>query len=66
LARLCAPALIVVEEQDAYTTRGDAEGMHELIKGSRLVWMKEVGHMPNLENSEEFNAETILFLQGLR
>ena len=66
LSRLRAPALIVAGEQDAYTTREDAEGMHELIKGSRLVWMKEVGHMPNLENSEEFNVETIVFLQGLR
>jgi pimeloyl-ACP methyl ester carboxylesterase len=66
LARLRVPALIVVGEQDAYTTRRDAEGMNELIKGSRLVWMKDVGHMPNLENSEEFNAETTVFLQGLR
>jgi pimeloyl-ACP methyl ester carboxylesterase len=66
LARLRVPALIVVGEQDAYTTRRDAEGMNELIKGSRLVWMKDVGHMPNLENSEEFNAETTLFLQALR
>ena len=65
LARLRVPALIVVGEQDAYTTRRDAEGMNELIKGSRLVWMKDVGHMPNLENSEEFNAETTVFLQGL-
>jgi 3-oxoadipate enol-lactonase len=65
LARLRVPALIVVGEQDAYTTRNDAEGMNELIKGSRLVWMKDVGHMPNLENSEEFSAETTVFLRGL-
>jgi 3-oxoadipate enol-lactonase len=66
LARLRVPALIVAGEQDAYTTRRDAKGMNELIKDSRLVWMKDAGHMPNLENSEEFNAETTLFLQGLR
>ena len=66
LAQLRVPALIVVGEQDAYTTRRDAEGMNDLIRGSRLVWMKDVGHLPNLENSEEFNAVTTVFLQGLR
>jgi len=56
LAGLNAPALIVVGDQDAYTTRADAERMQHLLKRAELVWMKGVGHMPNLECEAEFNA----------
>jgi 3-oxoadipate enol-lactonase len=56
LANLAVPALVVVGDQDAFTTRADAERMHELLKGSELVWMKGAGHMPNLERTEEFNG----------
>lgn len=30
--------------------------MHGLLKRSRLLWMPGVGHMPNLEQPETFNA----------
>jgi pimeloyl-ACP methyl ester carboxylesterase len=55
LARLDSPALVVVGDQDAFTTRTDAEEMSTLLKRSETVWIKEVGHMPNLESEEEFN-----------
>ena len=55
LARIDVPALVVVGDEDAFTTRADAEQMSGLLKRSELVWMKGVGHMPNLERELEFN-----------
>jgi pimeloyl-ACP methyl ester carboxylesterase len=55
LARLDVPALVVVGDEDAFTTRADAEQMSTLLKGSELVWIEGVGHMPNLESEGEFN-----------
>jgi pimeloyl-ACP methyl ester carboxylesterase len=56
LAQLRIPGLIVVGDQDAYTTRQDAEGMRSLIPDAELLWLPGVGHMPNLEAAEPFNA----------
>lgn len=56
LAQLDVPSLVVVGDQDAYTTRADADRMHQLLRQSELVWMEGVGHMPNLEAREPFNA----------
>ncbi|HEX6566825.1 MAG TPA: alpha/beta hydrolase, partial [Chthoniobacterales bacterium] len=55
LARLDVPALVVVGDKDAFTTRADAEQMSTLVKGAELVWIEGVGHMPNLESEGEFN-----------
>jgi pimeloyl-ACP methyl ester carboxylesterase len=55
LAKVDVPAVVVVGDEDAFTTRADAERMSTLLKQSELVWMKGVGHMPNLEREDEFN-----------
>ena len=55
LANLDVPSLVVVGDEDTFTTRADAERMHALLKRSELVWMEGVGHMPNLEREVEFN-----------
>jgi pimeloyl-ACP methyl ester carboxylesterase len=55
LARIDVPALVAVGDEDAFTTRVDAEQMSGLLKRSELVWMKGVGHMSNLEWEVEFN-----------
>jgi pimeloyl-ACP methyl ester carboxylesterase len=62
LASLDVPALVVVGDEDAFTTRTDAERMHTLLKRSELVWMEGAGHMPNLEREVEFNAALGRFL----
>jgi 3-oxoadipate enol-lactonase len=62
LASLDVPALVVVGNEDAFTTRTDAEQMHLLLRRSELVWMEGVGHMPNLEREVEFNAALGRFL----
>jgi pimeloyl-ACP methyl ester carboxylesterase len=55
LARVEVPALVLVGDEDAFTTRADAEQMSNVLKRSELVWVKGVGHMPNLEREAEFN-----------
>ena len=65
LASLNIPALIVVGAEDAFTTRADAEGMRDLLKGSELIWLEGVGHMPNLEDEASFNAALERFLGRL-
>jgi pimeloyl-ACP methyl ester carboxylesterase len=62
LASLRVPALIVVGTEDAFTTREQAERMRDLCKDSELVWLDGIGHMPNLENAEAFNAALLRFL----
>lgn len=62
LGRFDKPALVVVGDEDGFTTRNDAETMHRLLKRSRLVWLEGVGHMPNLERETEFNAALGQFL----
>ncbi len=63
LASLDVPALIVVGAEDAFTTRGDADEMHALLRQSELVWMEGVGHMPNLERPAQFNTALRNFLE---
>src|SRR5262245_54156989 len=64
LATMEVPALIVVGNEDAFTTRADAERMNKLLHKSKLIWMEKVGHMPNLEREREFNAALARFLDG--
>lgn len=66
LERFERPALIVVGDEDAFTTKQDADHMHALLKDSRLFWLHGVGHMPNLERPEEFNAVLSGFLARFR
>jgi pimeloyl-ACP methyl ester carboxylesterase len=65
LAALTVPALVIVGSEDAYTTRVQAERMRDLPSDAELVWLDGIGHMPNLERPEAFNAEVIRFLHKL-
>ena len=52
------PTLILWGEKDRMTHVDDAAFFHETIKGSKLVILKEVGHVPILEVPEQ-TAEAI-------
>ena len=65
LGAVAVPALIVVGDEDAFTTRDDAEQMRTLLMNSRLLWLSQVGHLPNLEQPEAFNAALLAFLASL-
>lgn len=62
LERFERPALIVVGDEDAFTTRQDADRMHTLLKDSQLLWLHGAGHMPNLEQPQAFNMALSGFL----
>ncbi|HEX5207999.1 MAG TPA: alpha/beta hydrolase [Steroidobacteraceae bacterium] len=63
LEQLDRPSLIVIGEEDAFTAREDADRMHLLLKGSRLLRLPGVGHMPNLEQPQAFNTALADFLR---
>ncbi len=65
LAAVTVPSLVVVGDEDAFTTRDDALEMHTLLAGSELVWMEGVGHMPNLERPAAFNDALVRLLMRL-
>jgi pimeloyl-ACP methyl ester carboxylesterase len=62
LERFEGPTLIVVGDEDSYTTLEEAKGMHALLRHSRLLCMRGVGHLPNLERPTAFNAALEEFL----
>jgi pimeloyl-ACP methyl ester carboxylesterase len=64
LAAMNVPALVIVGDEDSFTTRGDAERMRDLLKRSELIWLEGAGHMPNLEREREFNVALGRFLSS--
>jgi pimeloyl-ACP methyl ester carboxylesterase/mannose-6-phosphate isomerase-like protein (cupin superfamily) len=62
LANLAVPALVVAGSEDAFTLRDDAEHVRDLLRDAELVWLDGVGHMPNLESPDEFNAALVRLL----
>ena len=66
LERFPRPALIVIGDEDAFTTRQDADHMHALLKDSQLLWLQGAGHMPNLEQPDAFNRALCGFLSRFK
>lgn len=62
LAAFRGPATIVVGDEDAFTTRADADAMRTLLRDAELLRLPGVGHMPNLERPEDFNAALLRLL----
>lgn len=65
LAGMDVPALVIVGDEDAFTTRADADRMHALLGNSELAWIEGSGHMPNLERAADFNAAVGRLLRAL-
>ncbi len=65
LERLRSPTLLIWGRQDNVTPPMVAEEFHDLIEGSRLVWIDECGHAPMIECPERFAREVRLFLDEL-
>jgi pimeloyl-ACP methyl ester carboxylesterase len=57
------PTLITVGKQDILTPLHYAQGMHERIKGSKLVVFDEGGHAHHWERRDDYNARTLSFLK---
>jgi len=58
-----APTLIIVGEEDILIPLKYSKILHEKIKGSKLVIIKDCGHVPPIEKPEEFNKIVLDFLK---
>ncbi|HEY6375222.1 MAG TPA: alpha/beta fold hydrolase [Edaphobacter sp.] len=66
LRSISVPALIVVGTEDAYTNVDTAKQMQQAIPDSRLEVFEGIGHLPNLEATESFNAVLHQFLGAIQ
>ncbi|MBI1193384.1 MAG: alpha/beta fold hydrolase [Bacteroidetes bacterium] len=62
LPNIRIPVLILVGEEDAITSPAAAHLMQQNIPGSQLQVIPDAGHLSNLENPGEFNAQLRSFL----
>ena len=65
LADIDVPVLIIHGAQDQIVPLAEAQAMHEAIPNSRLVVLDKSGHLPNLEQPDEFNDAVFDFLEEL-
>jgi 3-oxoadipate enol-lactonase len=63
LPRIVARTLVLVGRQDPATPVSDAEILHAQIGGSRLAIIDDAAHLPNIEQTQAFNAKLEEFLQ---
>ncbi len=62
LGNISVPTLVMVGKEDVITPVTAAEFLKEHIKDSSLHIVQQAGHLPNLENTEDFNFQLKLFL----
>ena len=65
LHEIKAPTLVVWGRHDMVTPVEAAEELHAKVKGSRLVWLENCGHVPMLEAPEAFAAAIEGFVDEL-
>ncbi|HZM00885.1 MAG TPA: alpha/beta fold hydrolase, partial [Planctomycetota bacterium] len=65
LAGLRLPALVVVGEHDAISTRDEMRALAQSIPGARCVEIAGAGHLTPMEAPAEVNAALLDFLGSL-
>ncbi len=55
LSRIATPTLVVVGRHDPATPVNDAELISQKIAGSELAVIEDAAHLPNIEQSANFN-----------
>jgi pimeloyl-ACP methyl ester carboxylesterase len=65
LAQIDVPTLIIHGADDQIVPVAEAEKMHQAIDNSRLVVISDAGHLPNLEQPDDFADAVIDFLESL-
>jgi pimeloyl-ACP methyl ester carboxylesterase len=65
LGEIKVPVLILHGADDQLIPLSESELMHSRIKGSQMEVIANAGHLPNLEQPEEFNQAVIRFLNLL-
>ena len=59
------PTLLIYGREDTRAPLDVARGLHDAIPGSSLVVIDGVGHLPNIEAPERFDAEIRAFLRAV-
>jgi len=65
LPKVFAPVLLVWGRQDVVTPPAVAEEFHSKLPNSRLAWIENCGHAPQIERPREFGQVTARFLATL-
>jgi pimeloyl-ACP methyl ester carboxylesterase len=65
LDKINTPTLIIVGDEDTATVPAKSERMHELIKNSKLVVIRNAGHSSSIEEPEQVNKAIEEFLTNL-
>ncbi|WP_225838976.1 alpha/beta fold hydrolase [Streptomyces sp. NK08204] len=65
LARIKVPTLLLLGDQDPLWHEGNAAEAGRLIEDSTTVWLKGVGHLPYMEDSDGFQGAIQNFLDQL-
>jgi pimeloyl-ACP methyl ester carboxylesterase len=63
---LALPALVIWGDLDTITPLPQGTALAKLIPGARLEVLTGVGHIPQIENPQRFNAVLVGFLAGLQ
>ena len=64
LDEIIAPTLIILGERDMPTFHEIVAIMQQKVRQAHTVVLPGVGHMPNMEAPELFNAAVLSFLQN--
>lgn len=64
LTQLQTPTLILWGESDRILGTGDAVKFHQAIPDSQLVWIKQSGHVPHLEQPQTTANYMLEFIRG--
>ena len=63
---LTVPVHIIWGEYDTITPMPQGEQLHQLLPRSNLIRLANVGHMPQIEDVDAFNAALFTFLDTQR
>lgn len=65
LPEINIPTLVIVGCEDEYTPIAKAEELQENLHNCKLIIIEDAGHMPNLEQPEQFNKAVLTFLGNI-
>jgi len=65
LRDITAPTLVIRGARDLPDFHAIADRIAEQIPDARKITLPDVGHMPNMEAPERFNADVLGFLAGI-
>jgi pimeloyl-ACP methyl ester carboxylesterase len=63
LERISAPTLVIHGDADPLVVPANGEYLAQHIKGARHIVYANVGHIPIIERSEDFNRDVLAFLE---